>query len=548
MDWLDYITGALDKPGAAVRGVLSGELDDALHLIPFSDTLGITQADDRKSGRDMLEAWGAVGPNTAGLDAGDVAGTLAELLLDPTNYIGLGTIGKGARFLKGEANFRRALPELAAGVRPAMQGDYWGMFDSPNQLWDAQKAQADDILRRDYRLGSLEDAWRAKGTIGGQLLYRGEQVPSKSYAELGRTLNVNNASLPGNDPRLRLPLAQEALADATNRVQELTRLRDAAATGDGFVSQPQLDRALQDASYYRNHLLPQLQSQADTLARNDDLIFASTSPDIAASYAGDTGAVFKLMHNPRRQWDMGPTGRDGGPYTDPTIVAARLKQDLPGIPESELELRGGLGDLYNQPQWKYLRDDALNYLRPVLERQGVSSVRHRANGLGDDNVAILDRNSAALFNEMTAATRLPPARNPYDLTQQLIGGAPPQPRADVRPWYARPTDNIISQARAHNSLIGAFSQTARPPSVSLVERMQQLMERGDRGAAAELYQRLKQMSRDDILQTLAERSQRLGREFDPADQLDVWQDGMDQIRQMLSNPEAWFPDVANDTL
>lgn len=59
MDWLDYITGALDKPGAAVRGVLSGELDDALHLLPFSDTLGITQADDRKSGRDMLEAWGA---------------------------------------------------------------------------------------------------------------------------------------------------------------------------------------------------------------------------------------------------------------------------------------------------------------------------------------------------------------------------------------------------------------------------------------------------------------------------------------------------------
>lgn len=73
----------LDTPGAMVRTALTGNnpLD------------AIFDTSRRKSGRDVLEHYGAIGPNQDGLDAGDAAGFLAEMILDPTNLVGAG-IGK----------------------------------------------------------------------------------------------------------------------------------------------------------------------------------------------------------------------------------------------------------------------------------------------------------------------------------------------------------------------------------------------------------------------------------------------------------------------
>ena len=60
---LQYIAETLDKPGAAVRGVLAGQPDQLLNLVPFSDAAGLTNPADRVYGRDLLEKAGIVAKN-----------------------------------------------------------------------------------------------------------------------------------------------------------------------------------------------------------------------------------------------------------------------------------------------------------------------------------------------------------------------------------------------------------------------------------------------------------------------------------------------------
>ena len=86
---IGYVGSTLDKPGAAVRGLLAGHPGQLANLIPFSDSLGITDpTTDRTSGRDLLESWGALDHKQPdeGFGAGDVAGFGAELATDPFLY------------------------------------------------------------------------------------------------------------------------------------------------------------------------------------------------------------------------------------------------------------------------------------------------------------------------------------------------------------------------------------------------------------------------------------------------------------------------------
>jgi hypothetical protein len=90
LDALGYAGDVLDKPGRAVRGVLSGKLDEAAAFVPFSDSLGLTDPGRRTSGRELL--------SSLGLDAGDgiggeIAGFGAEVATDPLTLIG-GGIGR----------------------------------------------------------------------------------------------------------------------------------------------------------------------------------------------------------------------------------------------------------------------------------------------------------------------------------------------------------------------------------------------------------------------------------------------------------------------
>lgn len=100
---LQYLGETLDKPGRAVRGLLAGKPKELANLIPFSDTMGLTDPSESVSGRDLLEKAGALDKNQPGLDWGDVAGFGVELATDPLSYLTMGAsaVGKAGKVAKG---------------------------------------------------------------------------------------------------------------------------------------------------------------------------------------------------------------------------------------------------------------------------------------------------------------------------------------------------------------------------------------------------------------------------------------------------------------
>lgn len=101
---LAYIGESIDKPMAALRGLLAGRPEELSNIIPFSDALGITSSDgmfggtalqvtddeDTVYGRDLLETWGIADENNDGLggsdwgniDYGDAGADLAGFAID----------------------------------------------------------------------------------------------------------------------------------------------------------------------------------------------------------------------------------------------------------------------------------------------------------------------------------------------------------------------------------------------------------------------------------------------------------------------------------
>jgi hypothetical protein len=100
---LAYIGESIDKPMAALRGLLAGRPEELANAIPFSDALGITSSDgwfhdsigvtddeDTVYGRDLLETWGIADENNDGLggsdwdniDYGDAAADVAGFAVD----------------------------------------------------------------------------------------------------------------------------------------------------------------------------------------------------------------------------------------------------------------------------------------------------------------------------------------------------------------------------------------------------------------------------------------------------------------------------------
>lgn len=121
---LQWLGETLDKPGRAVRGLLAGRPEALANLIPFSDTMGITDPQDATSGRDLLETYGILDKNTDGLDTGDFVGFLAEIALDPLTYASFGAsaISKSGKFAKSMGLLNHApLAASAKAVKAAKE-------------------------------------------------------------------------------------------------------------------------------------------------------------------------------------------------------------------------------------------------------------------------------------------------------------------------------------------------------------------------------------------------------------------------------------------
>jgi hypothetical protein len=91
MSGLQYVAGTLNKPGRMIRsGILGGNAREFFgNIVPFSDTLGITDPRQEKTGRDLLQEWGFLdkGEKTWG---GFGAGLALDIGTDPLVALGLG--------------------------------------------------------------------------------------------------------------------------------------------------------------------------------------------------------------------------------------------------------------------------------------------------------------------------------------------------------------------------------------------------------------------------------------------------------------------------
>ena len=112
-EFLESGGNVMDLPGSMVRDVLAWQNPLDQVLSPFS-------GENRSSGRDVLEKWGALDDNEEGLDWGDVAWFGLELATDPTNLIPAGLIGKtlkGAKLAKAH-NVGVAAKEALLAAKP----------------------------------------------------------------------------------------------------------------------------------------------------------------------------------------------------------------------------------------------------------------------------------------------------------------------------------------------------------------------------------------------------------------------------------------------
>ncbi len=162
--------------GRAVRGLLGGHPRELLSFLPLSDTVGLTDPEERTSGRELLEKAGLVGRPEPGLEFGDIAGFATEVATSPLTYINpfgpLTQAGKlwsrtspktlpktfGGQMRGGEyaAEQVAKLPPVAAGELPPGLAlpDKASMI--PREVSEAARAQGIELLPRQTRLALHE--------------------------------------------------------------------------------------------------------------------------------------------------------------------------------------------------------------------------------------------------------------------------------------------------------------------------------------------------------------------------------------------------------
>jgi hypothetical protein len=212
---MGYVGSALDKPGRAVRGLLSGNLNEGFAALPFSDSLGLTNPSQAVSGSDLLRQ--------AGLSTGDsmadsALGFGAEMALDPTTYMGgfLGRMGGKAAGRGLEAAARMRGPGFATTAEDAMRmvGEHEGGQAAVSWLKSMNPSVFSELPPQSRFLGAGQEA-AAFRTPAGDVLRMGLADPDAVGRPVANSVlqATRAAEYPGvNGWRAtaeRLPMADE---------------------------------------------------------------------------------------------------------------------------------------------------------------------------------------------------------------------------------------------------------------------------------------------------------------------------------------------------
>lgn len=104
LDTLGTIGETLDRPGAALRGLLAGRPGQLGYLVPGAESMGLVDPAQRTSGRDLLRKWGLAGEEDT---LGNLLGGMgAEIALNPLPLMaGLGA-KLGSRLLTSGSRYK----------------------------------------------------------------------------------------------------------------------------------------------------------------------------------------------------------------------------------------------------------------------------------------------------------------------------------------------------------------------------------------------------------------------------------------------------------
>lgn len=301
---LQYAAETLDKPGRAMRGLLAGRPSELLNLVPFSDTLGLTDPAQSTSGRDLLEQYGVLDKNTPGLDVGDVAGFGAEILTDPLTYTGLGALTKAGKAASKTTGLTKGIGnQIAKGERSLLSV---GLPFTQGAEFGAGSQAIGDFVQK----GADKAAKSAPGRFGRMLL---DSKAGGHFGEAEQAISTRKAEL--------VPaLERQAHTDFDPLVEELDVLfpkyKDELSVSGYGIASPDLRMQFED--YMRNlretgdhmngvGLTPAFKHQTETLVNK----YAGLR-DTYRQKLIDEGAPDNLLH------ELGLTGKpDSGVLHDP---------------------------------------------------------------------------------------------------------------------------------------------------------------------------------------------------------------------------------------
>jgi hypothetical protein len=175
---VQWLGETLDKPGAALRGTLSGMMGGEwggglLNLVPFSDAMGLTDPQKRVYGRDLLETAGLAEKNKPGLNlsdpadvAGDVAGFATEVLLDPLTMVTgpLGSLTKAGQAITKGAKVAEKGADLATAESRFMT-QAAGKAVEGSTLATTPAAMAQQIREGQRGLLGLKLPWQSEAEV-----------------------------------------------------------------------------------------------------------------------------------------------------------------------------------------------------------------------------------------------------------------------------------------------------------------------------------------------------------------------------------------------
>lgn len=393
---LQYIGETLDKPGRAVRGLLNGKPGELANLIPFSDTMGITDPEKSTSGRDLLESYGMLGKNEPGLDWGDAAGFGAEVLTDPTSFMSFGAkaIGKAGKAAEA-AGLSLKGSKRGLKLEDALQGATLDQLKAAARSAKAQGTRLRDI-RGDQLGGVMGFTTGPLGLFG----IHGSHVPEFAQSAGAFKALDTAVNLPETLTRA-IPGVGNAIADTAGAAKTLLKGAFHAPSQGQFTKEGQ---KVAEQAYGAK-------KAAESVAKYDSLRAADAADEVAKAMHEVHGSTLGLdlaetSRATREAMQMaGEVNRSGGK----PAMARALREKLPGASVSgPLRQRAAEAVTLMKNQQNKIYETGIEMGRDakkMFEDEAQSPVGHMFRGLDTEKLGPKMRSSARqLGTDLGAAT------------------------------------------------------------------------------------------------------------------------------------------------